>query len=145
MISEVDSFDLQRFVDAQEIVFDSVIEELKNGRKVSHWMWFIFPQIKGLGYSEMAQYYAIKNLDEAEKYLEHPVLGKRLVECTSFVMATQNKSITEIFGTPDDAKFFSCMTLFSNVKNSNDLYKQVLDIFFDQKSDTATIDIIRSK
>src|ERR1700744_3724804 len=107
-----ESFDLRRFVDAQEPVYPSVVEELSLGRKRSHWMWFIFPQIEGLGFSAMAQRFAIGSRAEAVAYLGHDVLGPRLIQCTKLVMAASDKTITEMLGSPDDMKFRSCMTLF---------------------------------
>ncbi|KMQ80453.1 NTP pyrophosphohydrolase including oxidative damage repair enzyme [Candidatus Burkholderia pumila] len=108
-----DPFDLQRFVDAQEGVIDDVRAELTAGRKRSHWIWFVFPQIAGLGHSEMAQRYAIQSRTEAEAYLAHPLLGGRLVELTSIVNGWRDRSAHEIFGSPDDIKFHSSMTLFA--------------------------------
>ena len=105
-----DSFDLQRFVDAQASIYRQVVEELSRGRKQTHWMWFIFPQIAGLGFSAMAQRFAIGSDAEAVAYLEHTLLGPRLVECTRLVMAASEKPVTDIFGSPDDMKFRSCMT-----------------------------------
>src|ERR1700685_3939919 len=103
--------DLDRFVDAQDRVFEQVRRELRDGHKRSHWMWFVFPQLSGLGHSPMAQRYAIGSLGEATAYLEHPVLGPRLVECAALVDAVEGRSIGDIFGSPDDLKFHSCMTL----------------------------------
>src|SRR4029077_21032235 len=105
-------FDLKRFLDAQAPVIDRVRSELRAGAKRSHWMWFVFPQIAGLGHSAMAQRYAIASLDEAKAYAAHPVLGARLRECTALVLAVEDKSVHAIFGSPDDLKFHSCMTLF---------------------------------
>ena len=112
MSEHSDRFDLERFVQAQQPVHDRVLDELRAGRKRSHWMWFVFPQFEGLGRSAMAHRYAIKSLDEAAAYLEHPILGPRLVEFTRIVVALEGQSIPDIFGTPDDLKFHSCMTLF---------------------------------
>src|SRR6185295_17106691 len=103
---------LQRFLDAQSSVYDQVRRELREGRKRSHWMWFVFPQIAGLGHSETARFYAIRSLDEAVEYLRHPILGHRLLECTMLVTEISGKTIYEIVGSPDDMKFRSCMTLF---------------------------------
>ena len=107
--------DLTRFITAQDPVYNEVLSELKNGQKRSHWMWFIFPQIDGLGHSETAKRYAIKSGDEAREYLSHPVLGKRLLECAETVQALQDRSASQIFGYPDDLKFRSSMTLFASV------------------------------
>lgn len=108
----LDPYDLQQFVDAQRPVYDRVVRELREGRKRSHWMWFVFPQIAGLGSSVMARRYALADLAEARAYLAHPVLGARLVECTTLVLADDRRSVRQIFGSPDDLKFRSSMTLF---------------------------------
>lgn len=107
-----DTFDLARFVRAQDPVLEQVQEELRAGRKRSHWMWFVFPQLRGLGHSPMAQHYGIGSLDEARAYLAHPVLGPRLIACTDLVNAVEGRSAHAIFGSPDDMKFHACMTLF---------------------------------
>src|SRR5918996_1049516 len=108
-----DPYRLSRFIEAQEPVYETVLRELEHGRKESHWMWFIFPQIAGLGHSAMAQRYAISSLDEAKAYLSHPILGPRLRECTRLVVQVDGKSAYEILGSPDDMKFHSCLTLFA--------------------------------
>jgi uncharacterized protein (DUF1810 family) len=135
-------FDLQRFVDAQEPVYATVRDELRSGRKRSHWMWFIFPQFAGLGQSEMSQKYAIGSTDEAAAYLAHPVLGKRIRECASLVAAIDDKPIEEIFEPPDDRKFHSSMTLFSDVAPDEAVFQTCLDKYFDGMADTATLDRI---
>ncbi len=114
-----DPFDLQRFVDAQTAVYDRAREELATGRKRSHWMWFIFPQVEGLGSSVMSRRFAIASREEAVAYLTHPLLGRRLRECTQLVNGIEGHSIHEIFGSPDDMKFQSSMTLFSEVTDDN--------------------------
>ena len=135
-----DIFDLQRFIDAQAPVIDRVQAELRRGRKESHWMWFIFPQIAGLGSSTMSQRYAIASLDEARAYLDHPVLGPRLRVCTELVLSHEGRSAHAIFGRPDDMKFRSCLTLFA--KASGDaLFSRGLDMFFDGKRDPATLSL----
>ena len=108
-----DPFDLQRFVDAQEPVFATALQELRDGRKRSHWMWFVFPQLRGLGRSSTAEFYGIASLDEARAYLAHPVLGPRLESATRAVLAVQGRTLHAIFGSPDDMKFHSSMTLFA--------------------------------
>lgn len=108
----LDLFDLQRFVDAQAPVYPTALEELKAGRKRTHWMWFVFPQMRGLGASDMAVRYGIGSIAEAHAYLAHPVLGPRLAECTAAVLAVEGRTLNQIFGTPDDMKFRSSMTLF---------------------------------
>ena len=134
-----DPFDLQRFVAAQAPVYDRVRAELKNGRKQSHWMWFIFPQIAGLGHSTMAQRYAISSLHEGEAYLKHPVLGPRLRECTRLVLQVDGKSAYEILGSPDDMKFHSCMTLFARAAPQEEIFGTALDKYFDGQDDVLTL------
>jgi uncharacterized protein (DUF1810 family) len=133
-------YDLQRFVDAQRDVYATALKELRAGRKQSHWMWFIFPQVAGLGSSEMARRYAIASTDEAAAYLAHPVLGKRLRECASAVAGHSSRAIDEIFGHPDDLKFHSCMTLFADVAPDEAIFQTCLDQFFDGVADSATIE-----
>jgi uncharacterized protein (DUF1810 family) len=134
-----DPFDLQRFVDAQAPVYERVRAELMNGRKQSHWMWFIFPQIAGLGHSAMARRYAISSLDEAKAYLAHPTLGPRLRECTRLIVRVDGKSAYEILGSPDDMKFHSCMTLFARAAPQDEMFKAALDKHFDGGVDASTL------
>jgi uncharacterized protein (DUF1810 family) len=136
-----DSFDLQRFVDAQAAVYSRVIEELRSGRKQSHWMWFIFPQIAGLGHSEMAQRFAISSSDEALAYLAHPLLGSRLRECTALINSVEGRSLLDILGSPDDLKFCSSMTLF-NAVGSEPEFLAALAKFFDGKADQRTLELL---
>lgn len=133
-----DLFNLERFVTAQQAVYPQVVKELSNGKKTSHWMWFIFPQLQGLGYSAMAQRYAIDSLDEAAAYLAHPVLGQRLVELGKILLGIDGKSALAIFGSPDDKKLHSSLTLFSLVTNSPPIFGQLLDKYFDGKPDSNT-------
>ena len=147
-----DQYDLQRFVDAQAPVYERVLAELRGGSKRSHWMWFIFPQLTGLGHSDMARRYAISSLEEAKAYLVHPVLGPRLHECTTLVNAVQGKSIEEIFGYPDDMKFRSSMTLFARTtagypSNGNwpvgdGVFEAALKKYFGGESDPLTIALL---
>ncbi|MGC2517804.1 MAG: DUF1810 domain-containing protein [Burkholderiales bacterium] len=130
-----DPHDLQRFVDAQAPVFEQVCAELREGRKRSHWMWFVFPQIKGLGHSETARRFAISSREEAEAYLQHPVLGPRLRECTRLVNLVEGRSIEQIFGHPDDVKFRSSMTLFAHVASGNPVFQEALQKYFEGKPD----------
>jgi uncharacterized protein (DUF1810 family) len=130
--------DLQRFIDAQARAIDRVRQELKAGEKKSHWMWFIFPQIHGLGKSATAHRYAIASLDEAKAYLAHPVLGSRLRECTRAVLAVNGKSADAIFGFPDDLKFRSCMTLFAHA-SSELVFRQALEKYFAGEEDPETL------
>jgi uncharacterized protein (DUF1810 family) len=137
-----DRFDLQRFVDAQAQVYPQVVAELGAGRKRSHWMWFIFPQVAGLGHSAMAQKYAIGSRQEAAAYLADAVLGPRLRECTDLVLAVENCSIHDILGSPDDAKFRSSMTLFAEVSD-DERFRRAIAKYFTAGLDQATLDIMR--
>ncbi|WP_036168587.1 DUF1810 domain-containing protein [Massilia sp. 9096] len=132
-------FDLERFVEAQRGVYETALAELRAGRKRSHWMWFVFPQIAGLGRSEMAQRYAIRSADEAAAYLAHPVLGARLRESAAAVLAHQDLDVDTIFGEPDNMKFHSSMTLFADVAPDEALFHDCLDRFFDGEPDGATL------
>jgi uncharacterized protein (DUF1810 family) len=134
-----DPYDLQRFLDAQRESYLQVQTELRAGRKDSHWMWYIFPQIKGLGASSMAQKYAISSLDEAKAYLGHSLLGHRLEECTKLVTAVQGRSIEVIFGYPDHLKFHSSMTLFAHAVKDKDLFMEALRKYFRSEYDPHTI------
>lgn len=135
------SYDLERLVAAQNPVYSAVTAELRAGRKQSHWMWFMFPQLAGLGSSEMAQRYAIASLDEARAYLAHPVLGQRLRECTALVLEVKDKSADDIFGMPDTLKFRSCMTLFARAapEDTETVFRKALTRFFDDKEDAQTV------
>ncbi|HEY1862389.1 MAG TPA: DUF1810 domain-containing protein [Roseiarcus sp.] len=132
-----DPFDLERFVEAQAPVYDEVRGELKAGRKQSHWMWFIFPQIAGLGQSPMSIRFAIASLDEAKAYLAHPVLGARLRECARLALEV-GKSAREIFGSIDEMKFRSSMTLFARAAPADDIFQRCLDKYFGGSADQAT-------
>jgi uncharacterized protein (DUF1810 family) len=134
-----DPYHLQRFVDAQAPVYRQVLAELGRGQKQSHWMWFVFPQIKGLGASPMAQKFAIASRAEAAAYLDHPILGPRLRECTRLVTAIANRSIDAILGSPDDLKFRSSMTLFASVTPDNKDFVDALDKFYGGVMDAATL------
>ncbi|WP_042695471.1 DUF1810 domain-containing protein [Azospirillum sp. B506] len=137
-----DPFDLQRFVTAQDPVFATVIDELRNGRKRSHWMWFIFPQLRALGRSPTAQFYGIASMDEARAYLAHPALGPRLVQATETVLSVRERTLHEIFGSPDDLKFRSCMTLFAETEPAGSLYRKALDRYCDGRPDDATLALL---
>ena len=137
-----DAYNLHRFLGAQERVYDKVLQELRAGRKTSHWMWFIFPQIAGLGHSAMAQQFAIGSLDEAKAYLQHSVLGPRLRACTQLVLDVNGRSAEEIFGYPDNLKFRSCMTLFLAAATDNAIFNDALLKYFDGQPDTLTLDIL---
>lgn len=133
---------LQRFLDAQEGRFQKALQEIKNGRKQSHWMWFIFPQIQGLGFSEMANFYAICDLAEANLYLQHPVLGSRLIEISNALLAIDGKTANQVFGSPDDLKLRSCMTLFSALQNTDPVFEKVLKKYYNGVKDTKTLQLI---
>ena len=137
--SKGDPYDLQRFVDAQQPVYERVLCELAAGCKSSHWMWFVFPQIAGLGSSSMAQRYAIAARAEAAAYLDHPLLGPRLRQCTRLVTGIDGRSIHQIFGSPDDMKFQSSMTLFAWTAGDNADFLAALDKYFDGTLDPATL------
>ena len=132
-------FDLERFVRAQAPVYATVLGELRAGHKRSHWMWFIFPQMAGLGRSEMAQRYAIASADEAAAYLAHPILGARLRECATIVAARDDLSAEDIFGHPDGLKFRSSMTLFADVAPDEAVFQECIDKYFDGEPDDATL------
>lgn len=140
-----DLFDLSRFLKAQEPVYARVLLELRSGQKRSHWMWFIFPQFDGLGFSATTKYYAIKSLTEAQHYLDHPVLGARLLECAEAVLAVEGRSISEIFGYPDHLKLKSSMTLFACVPDSPSVFDQVLDKYFHGERDAKTLALLEQQ
>lgn len=134
-----DPFNLSRFVEAQRPLFDRVMDELRAGRKTSHWMWFVFPQLRGLGHSEMADRFAISTLDEAQAYLEHDLLGPRLEQCVRAVLEHRGMNAKQIFGSPDDLKFRSCLTLFMCAQTGSALYQQALDQFYSGEPDRRTL------
>ncbi len=138
-----DPYNLDRFITAQEPVFERVRAELKAGRKQSHWMWFIFPQIRGLGTSPMAQTYAVSSLDEAKAYLQHPILGERLRDCVRLVNAVEGRTRHEIFGSPDDMKFHSSITLFARADPKEPLFADALRKYCNGAEDSATIDRLK--
>jgi len=133
---------LGRFLDAQNQVYLKALSEIKNGKKDSHWMWFIFPQLKGLGRSETADFYGIENKQEAAAYLRHPILGKHLLEITSALLEIEEKTARQIFGTPDDLKLKSCMTLFANIENAPLVFEEVLAKYFNGEPDKITIKML---
>jgi len=136
---------LERFVNAQKQDFQIALSEIKNGRKRSHWMWYIFPQIQGLGFSETSKFYAIKDLDEADGFLRHPVLGARLIGICNELLALPGNNATAIFGSPDDLKLKSSMTLFSSLDDPNPVFQKVLNKFFNGTKDYQTLRIIAPK
>jgi uncharacterized protein (DUF1810 family) len=139
-----DPHGLRRFEVAQQRNFDAALAELQRGRKRTHWMWYVFPQIAGLGASEMSRRYAIRSAAEAEAYLRHPVLGPRLVECFEATLAVEGQSAQEIFGSPDDQKLRSCATLFASVSRPGSLYEHVLAKYFGGEPDGSTLELLRT-
>ncbi len=137
-----DPFDLERFVQAQDAVIDDVRRELRTGRKRTHWMWFVFPQLRALGRSATAQHYGISSLAEARTYMAHPVLGPRLTECAELVLAVQGRSAHEIFGSPDDMKLRSCMTLFAAAAPDTPIFDAVLGQYYGGSPDDRTTDLL---
>ena len=133
--------DLSRFVKAQEHDYAQALREIRAGRKRSHWMWYIFPQIQGLGFSSTAQYYAIRDLNEAKDYLAHPVLGARLKEISEALLELDGLSAHEIFGYPDDLKLRSCMTLFRMADLNCEVFEQVLEKYYDGEPDRRTVEL----
>lgn len=137
-----DPYDLQRFVDAQDDVYEQVCDELRDGRKTSHWMWFVFPQLRELGRSATAIKFGVASLEEARAYLRHPVLGPRLKECAGLVTRIDGRSITAIFGTPDDLKFRSCMTLFQCAAPEEKIFGAALQRYFGGVPDARTLELL---
>lgn len=134
------SHNLERFTEAQDPIHENVLSELRSGRKRTHWMWFVFPQIAGLGTSRMARTFAISSREEADAYLNHPLLGERLRECSELVLAVEGRTINEIFGSPDDLKFRSCMTLFANVATDSQVFEDALLKYFNGDPDPLTVE-----
>lgn len=136
---------LQRFLDAQKSSYQTALTEIKNGRKRSHWMWYIFPQIQGLGFSETSRFYAIKDVSEAEAYLKHQVLGSRLIEISQVAAQLAPNNATQVFGSPDDMKLKSSMTLFAALDDAGPVFQSVLDKFFGGSRDAKTLQIIQKQ
>lgn len=137
------SSNLSRFINAQKNDYPIALSEIRNGKKKSHWMWYIFPQIQGLGLSETSRFYAIKNTNEAEDFLKHPVLGKRFIEISSVLLNLESNDAYKIFGTPDDLKLHTSMTLFASLSDPNPVFQKVLDKFFEGEKDEKTLKIIK--
>ena len=137
-----DPFKLRRFLEAQDRVYDQVCAELEQGKKKTHWMWFIFPQLEGLGSSLLAQKFAITSLDEARVYLQHSILGPRLLNCTRLVYQTEGRTINEILGYPDDLKFKSSMTLFAHATSDNKVFLDALEKYFEGRFDPQSLNIL---
>ena len=136
------AYHLDRFIEAQQTVYDRALAEIRSGRKQSHWMWFVFPQFDGLGFSETSRRYAVKSLDEATAYLAHPVLGPRLLECAEAVLGLEGRSAADIFGSPDDMKLRSSATLFAHLSPDGSVFHRLLDKYFESLPDEATISLI---
>ena len=137
---------LIKFLDAQNQMYLKALSEIKNGKKITHWMWYIFPQIKGLGHSETAKFYAIQDLDEAADYLAHPVLGKHLIEITNALLTIEGRTASDIFGSPDDMKLRSSLTLFANCENTHPVFQQALEKYFQGLQDELTLQrILKNK
>ena len=134
--------DLNRFVQAQADDYEQALAEIRSGRKQSHWMWYIFPQFDGLGFSSTSKRYAIKSLAEARAYLDHPVLGPRLLECAEAVLGVEGRSALEIFGSPDNLKLRSCATLFASVSPAGSVFDRLLDKYFHGERDGATLRLL---
>ena len=133
---------VQRFIDAQDRVYQRVCSELRNGRKETHWMWFVFPQLRGLGQSTISKHFGIESAQEAQQYIRHPVLRERLVECTGLVLAHRDRTLHQIFGSPDDLKFRSCMTLFQWVAPEEICFNEALVRFCNGEPDAATSQLL---
>ena len=136
--------DLSRFIKAQDSSYEEALSEIKSGRKRSHWMWYIFPQFKGLGYSETSKYYSIKDMDEAKRYLNHPILGERLKLITKELLALDENNANNVFGSPDDLKLKSSMTLFAAIEvTKENIFQAVLDKYFNGQTDIKTLTLIK--
>jgi uncharacterized protein (DUF1810 family) len=142
MAATEDPYDLERFVQAQRARYEQALSEIRAGRKRSHWMWYVFPQLEGLGSSPTAQLYSIKSLEEAEAYLRHPVLGPRLIECAEAALVVPGDSANDIFGSPDDWKLRSSATLFALVSPPGSVFHQLLDKFFQGHRDESTLRLL---
>lgn len=137
-------YNLDRFLEAQETTYNEALSEITKGKKQSHWMWFVFPQIAGLGFTDYNVFYAIKNLEEATQYLQHPVLGKRLIEISKAVLEINGKTANEIFGKPDDRKLKSCMTLFAQISDTDPIFQKVLDKYYQGTKDEKTMQLLNN-
>jgi uncharacterized protein (DUF1810 family) len=141
-LSPDDPYGLDRFVQAQQDDFEQALSEIRSGRKRTHWMWYVFPQIQGLAFSATSQFYAIKSIEEARAYLAHPVLGPRLLECMEAVLHVEGRSAREIFGTPDDLKLRSCATLFALVSPPGSVFHRLLEKYYGGERDRKTLELL---
>ena len=137
-----DPYGLSRFIEAQDTDYEQALAEIRSGRKRSHWMWYVFPQFTGLGSSPTSSHYAIKSRDEAEAYLSHPILGRRLVECAEAVVQIRDRSALEVFGSPDDMKLRSSATLFASLSPEGSVFHRLIDQHFDGRRDDRTIELM---
>lgn len=140
-----DPFNLARFIDAQRDNYDRALAEVRRGHKQTHWMWYIFPQLDGLGSSPTAKRYSIKSIEEAKTYLTHPVLGARLLECAEAVLSVEGRSALDIFGHPDDWKLKSCATLFASISNPDSVFHRIIDKYFDGQQDDKTLGLLEKR
>ena len=140
----MDKYNLSRFLEAQMVTYEGAMLELARGRKESHWIWYIFPQIEGLGRSDTAKFYSIKSLEEGRAYLEHPVLGQRLIEACEILLSLKDASMDEVMGFPDDLKLLSSMTLFEYISGSNSIFNKIIEVYFDDERDENSIKLIKA-
>ena len=140
----MDKYNLNRFIEAQVDSYESAMGELSRGRKSGHWIWYIFPQIDGLGSSDITKLYAIKSIEEAQAYLEHPALGERLIESCEILLSLKDASMDEVMGFPDDLKLLSSMTLFEAISEPNSIFTKMIEVYFDDERDKASLRIIES-
>ena len=140
----MDKYNLNRFIEAQVDSYESAMGELSRGRKSGHWIWYIFPQIDGLGSSDITKLYSIKSIEEAQAYLEHPVLGERLIESCEILLSLKDASMDEVMGFPDDLKLLSSMTLFEAISEPNSIFTKMIEVYFDDERDKASLRIIES-
>ena len=139
----MDQYNLNRFIEAQMTTYEGAMLELTRGRKDSHWIWYVFPQIEGLGRSDTAKLYSIKSLEEGRAYLEHPVLGPRLVEACEILLSLKDASMDEVMGFPDNLKLLSSMTLFETLSDSNSIFTKIIELYFDDVRDDASLKILQ--
>jgi len=141
----MDQYNLNRFIEAQMTTYEGAMLELARGRKDSHWIWYVFPQIEGLGRSDTAKLYSIKSLEEGKAYLRHPLLGPRLIEACEIILSLKDVSMDEVMGYPDDLKLQSSMTLFETLSDSSSIFTKIIEIYFDNERDKISLEIIQSK
>ena len=142
-MNSMEQYNLSRFIEAQETTYEGAMLELARGRKESHWIWYIFPQIEGLGKSDTAKLYSIKSLEEGRAYFEHPVLGPRLVEACKILLSLEDISINDVMGFPDDLKLLSSMTLFESIADINSIFTKIIEFYYDEERDTSSLEIIK--